>query len=138
MADILAKARAGRTVLKRTTSTQGGELPRLVLYMEWLAGESRRRVIDTDGQEHRIPDRIIESSYKLVTGGQAEELLHEHWPSAAPPRPAPEAARPTPSNGAHAKPSAPAAKAKPAAKAESKPAAGAKSKKPAASQKRAR
>lgn len=137
MADILAKARAGRTVLKRTTSTQGVELPRLVLYMEWLAGENRRRVLDTEGQEHRIPDRIIESSYKLVTGGQAEELLHEHWPSAAPPRA--EVAKPAPAP-AKPKTAAPVAKAKseakPAAKAASKPDAGAK--KSAAPQKRAR
>ncbi len=81
MADILAKARAGRTVLKRTTSTQGGDLPRLVLYMEWLAGENKRRVVDTEGKEHRLNDKIVESSYKLVTGGQAEELLAQHWPA---------------------------------------------------------
>lgn len=82
MADILGKARAGRTVLKRTTSTQGGELPRLVLYMEWLAGERKRRVIDTDGKEHAIPDNVVESSYKLVTGSQAQELIEKHWPKA--------------------------------------------------------
>jgi hypothetical protein len=67
--------------LKRTTSTQGGELPRLVLYVEWLAGENKRRVVDTEGKEHRLNDRIVESSYRLVTGGQAEELLAEHWPA---------------------------------------------------------
>ena len=98
MADILAKARAGRTVLKRTTQAQGFKLPSLVLYMEWLAGENKRRVIDTEGQEHRLPDKIVESSYRLVTGGQAEELLAQHWPAqlgdaapakAAQPRPAP-------------------------------------------------
>jgi hypothetical protein len=133
MADILAKARAGRSVLKRTNSTQGGgELPKLVLYMEWLAGENKRRVVDTDGKEHRIPDRMIESSYRLVTGGQAEELMGEHWPAqlgdTAPAKPA---AKPAPK--AEAKPAAAktAAKpaAKPAAKAAAKPAAKAAGKK---------
>ncbi len=82
MADILAKARAGRTVLKRTTATQGAKLPALVLYMEWLAGENKRRVLDTDGNEHRLNDKIVESSYRLVTGGQAQELIEKHWPKA--------------------------------------------------------
>jgi len=84
MADILGKARAGRTVLKRTTTTQtsGQKLPALVLYMEWLAGESKRRVLDTEGNEHRIPDRMVESSYKRVTGAQAQELIEKHWPKA--------------------------------------------------------
>jgi hypothetical protein len=82
MADILGKARAGRSVLKRTNAKQGAELPALVLYMEWLAGESKRRVLDIEGKEHRIPDRIIESSYRLVTGGQAQELIEKHWPKA--------------------------------------------------------
>ena len=113
MADILAKARAGRTVLKRTTSTQGSDLPRLVLYMEWLAGENKRRVIDTDGKEHRLNDRIVESSYRLLTGGQAEELMAEHWPAqlgdAAPAKEA--KAKPA------SKPAATKAEAKPAAKA---------------------
>ncbi|MEZ0311711.1 MAG: hypothetical protein ACAI38_08045 [Myxococcota bacterium] len=120
MADILAKARAGRTVLKRTTSTQGGELPRLVLYMEWLAGENKRRVIDTEGKEHRLNDRIVESSYRLVTGGQAEELMAQHWPAqlgdAAPAKVA--KAKPAPAKAA-AKPAA----AKPASKPAAKPAA---------------
>ncbi len=81
MADILGKARAGRTVLKRTNTTQasGLKLPSLVLYMEWLAGESKRRVLDTEGNEHRIPDRVVESSYKLVTGTQAQEAIEKHW-----------------------------------------------------------
>lgn len=82
MADILAKARAGRSVLKRTTATQGAKLPTLVLYMEWLAGENKRRVLDTEGAEHRIPDRVIESSYRLLTGTQAQELIEKHWPKA--------------------------------------------------------
>lgn len=80
MADILGKARAGRTVLKRTTSQSN--IPKLVLYVEWLAGENKRRVLDTEQKEHRIDDRIIESSYRLVTGGQAQELLEKHWPQA--------------------------------------------------------
>lgn len=82
MADILSKARAGRSVLKRTNAKQGNELPSMVLYMEWLAGESKRRVLDVEGKEHRIPDRIIESSYKLMTGAQAQEAIEKHWPKA--------------------------------------------------------
>lgn len=54
----------------------------MVLYMEWLAGESKRRVLDVEGKEHRIPDRIIESSYKLMTGAQAQEAIEKHWPKA--------------------------------------------------------
>jgi hypothetical protein len=79
MADILGKARAGRTVLKRT-NTQQANMPKLVLYLEWLAGENKRRVLDTENKEHRIDDRTIESSYRLVTGNQAQELMEKHWP----------------------------------------------------------
>lgn len=81
MNDFLSKARPGRTVLKRTQPR--ADLPRLVLYTEWLAGEMRRRVIDTEGKEHVLADTVVQSAYKLVTGGQAEELLQKHWPRQA-------------------------------------------------------
>ncbi len=122
MADILAKARAGRTVLKRTTQPHGIKLPSLVLYMEWLAGENKRRVIDTEGAEHRLHDKVVESSYRLVTGGQAEELLNQHWPAqldgepSVPVTKAEAKPAPKPVEKPAAKPTAKAAPKKPEAK----------------------
>jgi hypothetical protein len=77
MNDFLTKARAMKSVLKRTRGR--AELPSPVLYMEWLSGEMKRRVLDTDGKEHLLPDAVVQSNYKLVTGGQAKELIAEHW-----------------------------------------------------------
>lgn len=79
MNDFLSKARAQKSVLKRTRPSQ--ELPSPVLYMEWLAGEARRKVLDTDGKEHVLSDLVVQSNYKLVTGAQAKELIAKHWPA---------------------------------------------------------
>lgn len=77
MNDFLSKARAMRSVLKKTRTRS--DLPSPVLYVEWLSGENKRRVLDTAGTEHRITDAVLQSNYKLVTGGQAKELIAEHW-----------------------------------------------------------
>ena len=82
MNDFLSKARAQRTVLKRTTRQA---LPSPVLYMEWLTGESRRKVLDVDGKEHLLTDLVVQSNYKLVTGAQAKELIAKHWPDSQSP-----------------------------------------------------
>lgn len=81
MNDFLNKARAMKTVLKKTRSRS--DLPSPVLYMEWLSGEAKRRVIDTQGAEHMLADAVVQSNYKLVTGGQAKELIAEHWAKVA-------------------------------------------------------
>ena len=80
MSDFLSKARTRRTVLKRTRDR--ADLPSPVLYMEWLAGESKRRVLDTAGKEHLLTDNVVQSNYKLMTGAQAKELIEQHWPDA--------------------------------------------------------
>ena len=80
MNDFLSKARANRSVLKRTRGPN--DLPTPVLYVEWLSGEMRRKVLDTTGKEHLLTDKVLQSSYKLVTGAQAKDLIAEHWPAA--------------------------------------------------------
>lgn len=78
MNDFLTKARARRSVLKRTSGPT--DLPSPILYMEWLSGEAKRRVLDTAGKEHLLTDNVLQSNYKLVTGSQAKTLIDEHWP----------------------------------------------------------
>lgn len=79
MNDFLTKARARRSVLKRTRGRS--DLPSPVLYMEWLSGEMKRRVIDVEGHEHLLADAVVQSYYRLVTGGQAKDLIAAHWAS---------------------------------------------------------
>lgn len=80
MNDFLSKVRAGRTVLKKT----GGpaNLPSPVLYIEWLSGESKRRVKDAEGNSHDLTDKVVQSHYRTITKVQAKELLQAHWPEA--------------------------------------------------------
>lgn len=83
MNDFLSKARANRSVLKRTSGS--AQLPSPVLYVEWLSGEMKRKVLDKEGKEHMLADKVLMSSYKLVTGAQAKDLIAEHWPKALEP-----------------------------------------------------
>lgn len=76
------KLRARRSVLKRTNSNRK-ELPKLVLYLEWLGGTSQRKVMDSEQNEHVLDDKIVQSYYKLVSGSEAKDLLAQHWPAAA-------------------------------------------------------
>jgi ubiquinone biosynthesis protein Coq4 len=77
MNDFLQKARAMRSVLKRTRGST--DLPSPVLYVEWLSGEMKRKVLDVEGKEHFLPDAVVQSNYRLVTGSQAKDLIAEHW-----------------------------------------------------------
>jgi hypothetical protein len=80
MATMLDKMQTKRTVLKRTRSR--ADLPALVLYLETVSGQPKRRVLDADGKEHLIDESVLQSQYKLVTGPQAKDLIDKHWPSA--------------------------------------------------------
>ena len=73
--------RPKKSVLKRTRPKP--ELPPYVLYLGELVGQNQRRVIGTTGEEKVLPDKIVESNYKLVSGPEAEALLQEHWSSCA-------------------------------------------------------
>ena len=76
--DPFPKVRAKRTVFKRTRSRP--ELPVLVLYIEQVAGEAKRRVKDIDGNEHLIADTVLQSHFRMVSKTQATALIAEHWP----------------------------------------------------------
>ena len=77
MAGFLDKLRARRTVLKRTR--KGADLPAAVLYVEWLSGEGKRKVLDTDGGEHALPDKVLESHYKVCNKTDGQKLIDAHW-----------------------------------------------------------
>lgn len=77
MQDYLSKARAHRSVFKKTRGRS--DLPSPVLYLAWLSGDSKRRVLDTEGHEHDLQDGVLQSNYKLMTGAQAKELIAAHW-----------------------------------------------------------
>lgn len=113
MSDFFRHFHARETVLKRTQERPG--LPRLLLYVEWLAGQMSRRVIDATGKEHVLTDNVLQSSYRMLTGAQAEESLRDHWPTYAAER-ATSTSTPAPAKSA-------AAPAKEAAKAPAKVAA---------------
>jgi hypothetical protein len=81
MNDFLMKARAKRSVLKRTRG--GSSFPSPILYLEWLSGVGKRRVMDTEGTEHELTDAVVQSNYKLIPGSQAKELIAEHWAKVA-------------------------------------------------------
>jgi len=80
MATMLEKMQTRRTVLKRTRPR--ADLPALALYVETVAGQPKRKVLDTDGKEHVLDETLLQSQYKLVTGPQAKELIDQHWPKA--------------------------------------------------------
>ena len=71
------KLRARKTVLKRTKKSD--TLPDMVFYLEWLGSTGKRRVLDLDGAEHVLDDRVVETHYKLMTGKKAKAMIAEHW-----------------------------------------------------------
>ena len=79
---FLEKLRPFKTVLKRTSSRQ--EFRTELLYVEWLTGEGKRKLLDYGGGEHVLTDKELESNYKMATGGAAKKLIKEHWPKANP------------------------------------------------------
>lgn len=79
MSDFLKALQARRSVLKRTKPK--ADLPALALYMEALSGEMKRRVLDEQGGEHLITDKMIQSYYRVLPGSQAKELIAQHWAS---------------------------------------------------------
>ena len=80
--NFLEKLRPYKTVLKRTSSRR--EFAAELLYVEWLAGEGKRKLLDHDGNEHVITDKSLESNYKMATGGAAKKLIETYWPKANP------------------------------------------------------
>ncbi len=83
--DILQKARIRRSVLKRTRPRT--DLPDVVLYVEWLAGQGKRKVLDAEGKEHLLDDTVVQSQYRLVSGAEAKTLLAKHWAKIAAEKP---------------------------------------------------
>ena len=75
--DFFSKLQAYRTVLTRTRPRN--ELPTQVLYLEWLAGQGKRRVIDTEGNEHVITDKMLQSNYKMATGSSSKKIISQYW-----------------------------------------------------------
>lgn len=85
--DFFDRLRVRKSVLKRTTKRK--ELPEAVLYVEWLSGEARRRLLDAERKEHVLADDVVQSNYKLVNNAQAKKLIASHWKEdvAAPQKP---------------------------------------------------
>ena len=77
MSDFFTRLRIRKSVLKRTTKRK--ELLEAVLYLEWLGGEAKRRVLDAARQEHVLTDDVIQSNYKLVSNTEAKKLIAAHW-----------------------------------------------------------
>ena len=77
MTDFFKKARSRRTVLKRTRPSP--DLPPALLYLEWLSVEGKRKVLDPDGEEQVLSDKVIMSNYKIVTKAEAKKLIAAHW-----------------------------------------------------------
>jgi hypothetical protein len=77
MSDFFDRLRIRKSVLKRTTKRK--ELPEAVLYLEWLSGEARRRLLDVARKEHLLADDVIQSNYKLVSNAQAKKMIASHW-----------------------------------------------------------
>jgi len=77
MQDFMSKARPMRSVLQRTRAR--GELPALVLYVEWLSGERRGASSTRPARRTSWTDRVVQSHYRLVTGAQAREHIAKHW-----------------------------------------------------------
>lgn len=71
------RLRSRRSVLKRTRKRQ--DLPEVVLYLDWIGGESKRRVMASDGSEHIFADAVIESNYKSASKQEAKKLIEAHW-----------------------------------------------------------
>lgn len=77
MNDFFSKVRSRRTVLKRTRPSP--ELPPAVLYLEWLNVEGKRKVLDPEGNEHVLTDKVLMSNFKIVSKTEANKLIEAHW-----------------------------------------------------------
>jgi hypothetical protein len=82
---FLEKLRPYKSVVRRTRAK--ADLPEELLYADWLGGEGSRKMIDLQGNEHVITDKVLQSNYKLATGAYAKKLIKEHWADANPKSP---------------------------------------------------
>jgi len=80
--DFLGKLRPYKSVLQRTRPRH--ELPTQLLYVDWISGEGKRKLLDLEGNEHVITDKLLQSNYKLTTGASAKKLIKDNWASANP------------------------------------------------------
>lgn len=87
MDDFFSKLRARRSVLTRTRKRT--ELPTAVLYLEWVGGEAKRKLLDPEGNEHTLSDTVIQSNYKVASKSQAKALIEKHWAEAVAPKQTP-------------------------------------------------
>ena len=71
------RLRARRTVLKRTRKRP--DLPEAALYIEWIGGENKRRLMAPDGTEHVFADKLVESYYKIAGKADGTKLIEAHW-----------------------------------------------------------
>ena len=50
-----------------------------MLYIEWLGGENKRRLMGPDGTEHVLADKLVESYYKIAGKHDGNKLIEAHW-----------------------------------------------------------
>lgn len=79
---FLERLRPYKTVVQRTRPRP--ELPAQLLYTAWVVGEGKRKLLDLEGEEHLLPEKVLESNYKIATGSLAKKLIKEHWANAKP------------------------------------------------------
>ena len=77
MSVFFDRAKARRSVFKRTRKRD--DLPEAILYLEWIGGEAKRKVLDPEGAEHVLSDTVIESHYKMASKPEAKKLIASHW-----------------------------------------------------------
>jgi len=82
MSTFFDKLKPRRSVLKRTKVRP--DLPKLLLYTDWLPGKHQRRLLDIEGNPHELDDNIVESYYKLSKGSESTKLIDDHWPDQKP------------------------------------------------------
>ena len=80
--NFLEKLRPYKSVVRRTRPQK--DLPEELLYIDWLGGEGKRKLLDLQGNEHTLTDKVIQSNYKMATGSYAKKLIKEHWADANP------------------------------------------------------
>ncbi|MBT6179191.1 MAG: hypothetical protein HOI23_18245 [Deltaproteobacteria bacterium] len=83
--NFLEKLRPYKSVVRRTRAK--AELPEELLFADWLGGEGARKMIDVQGNEHILTDKVLQSNYKMATGAYAKKLIKEHWADANPKAP---------------------------------------------------
>ena len=80
--NFLEKLRPYKSVVRRTRPQK--DLPEELLYADWLGGEGKRKLIDLQGNEHVLTDKVLQSNSKMATGSYAKKLIKEHWADANP------------------------------------------------------